>query len=155
MADSELDTIINEPSEAEKRIKQLSGKVKEEAEAKETERKAREEAEAKAIAAQKETEFYKNFSTISGKYSGAADHIDEIKAKVMAGYDIEDAAIAVTSRAQAAQPVVEQTPIAGGSAVTNTPQSSEKGTNEMSTDEKRKILEDRSDEIYKILSPQA
>lgn len=112
---------------------------------------AQAKAEAKAEAAAKERDFYKGFNSMASKYQGAADFQDKILEKVKAGYDIEDATVAVMSRegrlnqpqAGAEAPIVESRPQespAGGSAVTNVAAGSERKPSEMTTDELRSAL---------------
>lgn len=143
MADgNELESIINEPSEAEKRIKQLSGKVKEEAEAREAERAAREAAEAKAAEYERNAAFSEGFADIVATNPAAKDFKDDIKAKVLSGYSVEDATYAVLGKAgklNNTAPEPEPTP-AGGSAVTTPPQGGARSAYEMTQEERRKAL---------------
>lgn len=99
----------------------------------------------------KERDFYKGFNTMASKYQGAADHQDKILEKVKAGYDIEDATVAVLSRegklgAPAEQPGVTQAPIAqpsspaGGSASFSPPINPDRKPSEMNLDELRSAL---------------
>lgn len=96
----------------------LSEKVKQTAEERDSERSKRETAE-------KELEFYKGFSKLSSKYPNAADYEDKIREKVLKGYDMEDAAIAVLNKSGKLMPQkVEREVVAGGSATTNPSQGS-------------------------------
>lgn len=96
----------------------LSEKVKQTAEERDKEKQARETAE-------KELEFYKGFSKLSSKYPNAADYEDKIREKVLKGYDMEDAAIAVLNKSGKLMPQkVEREVVAGGSATTNPSQGS-------------------------------
>jgi|SRR5581483_732288 len=141
MAD-ELDATLNEPSEAEKRIKQLSGKLKEEAEAKEAERSAREAAEKKSQEVERERDFFAGFADTVIQNPAAKDFKDDIKAKVMSGYSLEDATFAVLGKAgKLSGPTVSHESPAGGSATTTPPSGTQKTAAEMSLDEKRAILE--------------
>jgi len=117
----------------ENRFKDLSEKV-------EMTAKERDEARLAAEAAQKEVEFYKGFSKL--KYPDAAEFQDKIKEKVMAGYDMEDAAISVLAKAgklQSSSPVQRESP-AGGSATTALKSFDDKPPGEMTTAEKRERL---------------
>jgi hypothetical protein len=143
MAVDENGNEIIEVSDSEKRIKQLSSKVREEAEAREAANTARETAEAKAAEATRERDFYAGFTDVLGTNPEAKDHKDDIKAKVMAGYSVEDATFAVLGKAgKLGQPkTVESAPVAGGSAVINAPQGGgTKPIHEMSREEKRSAL---------------
>jgi uridine phosphorylase len=120
------------PSRPENRFKDLSEKV-------ELTAKERDEAKAAAEAATKEMEFYKGFSKL--KYPEAADFQEKIKEKVLAGYDMEDAAISVLAKAGKlnAPQATRQSP-AGGSASTAVKSGDEKPVNEMTRAEKREAL---------------
>ena len=59
---AELEDIINEPSEAEKRIKQLSGTVKSTAEERDAAKAQAEASEAKVLEANRERDFYASFA---------------------------------------------------------------------------------------------
>lgn len=96
--------------------------------------------------AQREVEFYKGFTPLTSKYQSAGEFQDKIKEKVMAGYDIEDATVAVLSRENklnppetpAVKPIARISPV-GGSATT-TLRNSEKPLNEMSSKDIREEL---------------
>lgn len=124
-------------SRAQERITQLSEKVKQEAE-------ARTKAEAAAAEATRERDFYAKFSDLVASNPAAKDHKDDILSKVKSGYEVEDATFAVLGKAgklgTQARPEPENP--AGGSAVTQTAQPSEKKVSEMTQDERRKALED-------------
>jgi hypothetical protein len=70
----------------------LATKSKEEAEA-----KAKAEADAR-LAAEKERDFYKDFSVNVTKYPGASEYQDQILEKVKGGYSTEDAMISVLAK---------------------------------------------------------
>lgn len=152
MADEELDLDLDAEQEEtpkvhpiDKRInKALSEKAKAEEERAKAE-KAAEKAAKEAEAAKKDLEFFKNFNTISSKYQGSAEYQEQIREKVAAGYDIEDAAVAVLNKEgkfvpQTPPPAPKESP-AGGSAVTNISKG-EKSLGEMTQEEKREILKD-------------
>lgn len=137
--------IVEQPSEAEKRIKDLSGKVKVEAEAKEAEKLGREAAEARTLEVERERDFYSGFSDVVATNPQAKDHKDDILAKVKSGYTVEDATYAVLGKAGklGMQPEIkpEETHIAGGSATNSLPQNgATKPLHEMTREEKRAEL---------------
>lgn len=90
---------------------------------------------------QREKSFSDGFADILGTHTAAREHKDEIKAKVLAGYSVEDATYAVLGKAGKLNNVVPvQTQVAGGSAATNV-STTQKSVSEMTTDEKRAQLE--------------
>lgn len=124
---------------AQERITQLSDKVKQEAE-------ARAKAEADRTAAERRATFAEGFADVLSNHPAAKDHKDDIRAKVDAGYSVEDATFAVLGKAgklggSQAPIVPAPTQVAGGSAVTTPTQGGAKALNEMSTAEKRAELE--------------
>ena len=136
MAD-ELDATLDKPSEAEQRIKQLSGKVKEEAEAKAAAEAARQAAEEKAAIAERERDFYASFSDIVASNPSAKDFKDDIKSKVLSGYTPEDATFAVLGKAGKLNQTQEVSSPAGGSATTNVTQNTgTKSIKEMTPEER-------------------
>ena len=148
MADEELNLDISTPEEeqennVEKRIKDLSGKVKLTAEERDVAKAESEKSKAEAETARKDAEFYKNFNTSAAKYQGAGEFQDKIREKVMAGYDIEDAMVSVLNKEgkftpSPAAPIPPKSPV-GGSAPT-TVKADIKPLNEMSRDEMRAAL---------------
>ncbi len=94
----------------------VTAKEKEEAEA-----KAKAEAD-RADSLSKERDFYKTYSTHAAKYPAAAEFQDKIWDKVKAGYDTEDAILAVLNKEgklSAPEPEFKPRPHAeGGSAAT-------------------------------------
>lgn len=140
-ADENGNEIVEQPSEAERRIKDLSGKVKSEAEGRETERIGRESAEAKTLEVERERDFYSGFADVVSTNPQAKDHKDDILAKVKSGYTVEDATFAVLGKAgKLGTPVVESQPIAGGSATNSLSQAGTKALGEMTRDEKRAAI---------------
>lgn len=111
----------------------LSEKVKQTAEERDSEKSKRETAE-------KELEFYKGFSKLSSKYPNASDYEDKIREKVLKGYDMEDAAVAVLNKSgKLTMPKPEREVVAGGSATTN-PSQGLKGFQDMSQAERLQAL---------------
>jgi len=91
---------------------------------------------------EKERDFYASFSDSTAKYPNAHEFKDSIKEKVMSGYSVEDATVAVL--AKEGKLTVESTPKEvispmGGSAQINIP-SGEKSIQEMTREEKRAAL---------------
>lgn len=124
-----------EINRADKRLETLSSKVKETAQ-------ERDAAEAARVAAEKERDFYKGFSTVSTKYPAAAELQDKILEKVNAGYDIEDATVSVLNKEGklTATPPPPPGPAAGGSAVVNIPEGGTKTPGDMNQAERRSAL---------------
>ncbi len=135
---ADVEQIITEPSDAEKRIKQLSDKVKDEASAKEAANAAKEAAEARAAESERKAQFAESFSDVVANNPAAKDHKEDIRAKVMSGYTVQDATYAVLGAAgKFNQPKIDSP--AGGSA-TITPSQGEKKIADMSQDERRAKL---------------
>ncbi len=134
---NELDKNINNKNAVEERMHNLA-KGKKEAE------EAKAQLEQKLADSEKENKFFSSFSDSIAKYPQAADFKDKIKEKVMAGYDVEDATVAILSRegkftqSSAPQPVVSS-PL-GGSASTSMQNGGVKTHSEMSREEKRSAL---------------
>lgn len=147
--DKDLDLDLGDDESAiinrkDKKIKSLSDKFEISEKEKADIIKAKEEAEAKATASTKDAEFYKGFNTISSKYEGASEYQDQIREKVLAGYDLEDATVAVLNKEGKFTPVpqVEQRqPIAaGGSASTSMNLGAEKAPNQYTRAELKSAL---------------
>lgn len=140
--DLEVEDSQQETNRPNNRYKDLADKYR--AEREEKERIAQEKAalEAEKLASQKEVEFYKTFSSLSGKYQGASDYQDKIREKVLSGYDIEDATISVLAKEGKLTnaPVREIMPAGGSATNTITPTSNNKSPSEMSLDEMRAAL---------------
>lgn len=142
---NESGTEVEKKPRMDQRVeKALSEKAKaEEAAAKEA--KAREKAEREAEAAKKDLEFFRNFNTVSSKYQGASEYQDQIREKVAAGYELEDATVAVLNKEgkfvpPPPPPQPKEFP-AGGSAVVHSSKSN-KSVAELSQEERREILKD-------------
>lgn len=139
MADETPAAPAPEPSRAQERITELSEKVRQEAE-------ARAAAEAKATEALKKATFAEGFVDMVGTYPAAKNFKADIESKVMAGYSVEDATLAVLGKAGqlgAPAPAPAQAPEmpAGGSASTAMPQGGDKPISEMTQSERRAQLE--------------
>lgn len=113
----------------------LTSKEKEEALA-----KVRAEEEAR-LKAEKERDFYKDFSANISKYPNASGYQDKILEKVKAGYSTEDAMISVLVKEGklTSEPAAIETPqVEGGSATTTL--GGVKGLDEMTPSEKLSAL---------------
>lgn len=114
---AEVDNLINEPSEVEKRIKDLSGKVKLTAEERDEQSRLLNEEKSKGQETAIERDFYKGFSASTAKYPAANEFQDEILSKVKSGYSVEDATVSVlNSKGKLMPEAIERQPISGGSA---------------------------------------
>lgn len=138
------DTITQPPvsSPAEDRIKQLSEKVEVTAKERDEKDGQLKDRDTKIASLEKENAFSNEFADILGTHSAAKDHKDEIKAKVLSGYSVEDATLAVLAKAGKLGAV--ETPIAqvaGGSAATTMQSGAQKELKDMSLAEKRGVLE--------------
>lgn len=127
-----------------KRLKDLSEKVRLTAEERDEKEKLLQEQKAQLEAEKQEKEFYKNFNTLASKYPGAAEYQEQILEKTKTGYDPEDAAVAILNK-EGKLPGMTQAPItppenpAGGSAATALP-AGEKSASEMTQEERRAEL---------------
>lgn len=101
--------------------------------------------------ATKEMSFYKDFSTVSGKYQGATEHTDEIKAKVLAGYTLEDATVSVLNKAGKLTPARTDSMPAGGSSATPSLQPKTKSLQESSKDELRQAIIENDSGVMEFL----
>src|SRR3990167_1056529 len=89
----------SEPSEAQKRITQLSEKVRLTSEERDEKEKLLKAETEKSAGLEKERNFYQGFSDIVSTNPAAKDHRDEILSKVKGGYTVEDATFAVLGKA--------------------------------------------------------
>ena len=131
---------INNKNAVEERFINLN-KGKKEAEAKaEAESKARQEAETKLAQMEKETQFLNSFSDVTAKFPTASEYKDKIKEKVMSGYSVDDATIAILH----AEGKLSSTPsfggVAGGSAPNQITQPQNKTVKEMTSEERWETL---------------
>ncbi len=131
----------NHETRTNQRINELSEKVKLTSQERDEKDRLLKESGEKIATLEKENAFNSGFSDVLGTHSAAKDHKDEIKAKVLAGYTVEDATYAVLGKAGklgGAAPVQAQ--VGGGSADTTITQTSNKTVQEMSLSEKRDQL---------------
>jgi len=141
----DLDLVDNEEeniNKVERRIKDLSEKVKLTASERDELAKTKETLEQENASIVKERDFFKDFSASASKFPGAAEYQDTIKEKVMSGYTMEDATIAVLAKEgklpNLTPPEPKESP-AGGSATTNV-KSGDKPLSEMTQEEKLTLL---------------
>ena len=140
----QLDKEIEGESKVEKRIKDLSEKVRLAAEERDAGKRKLEEESTRASGLQKEVEFLNSFGDQLSKHPDASPFRDKIKEKVLKGYSIEDATIStLASEGKLSPKEVQMDNVAGGSAAVNQPITGvQKTVSEMSRDEKRaKLLE--------------
>ena len=142
----EIDQNQERASKVEKRIKDLSEKVKLTSEERDEQKRLLGERDVQLADTSKERDFFKNFNPLTTKYPGSADYQDKILEKVKAGYEVEDATISILAKEGKFQgtptpPPPRENP-AGGSAVNTITGETDKPLNEMSRDEKRAKLLD-------------
>src|SRR3990167_2128013 len=137
-----LDTEIDKENKVERRIKDLSEKVRLTAEERDAGKQKLDEEAAKASNLQKEVEFLNSFGNQLGKYPDASQFRDKIKEKVLKGYSVEDATVStLASEGKLTQKEVQIDNVAGGSAAVNQPiAGGQKKPFEMTRDEKRNAL---------------
>ena len=150
MADDEtldleqLDKEIEGENRVEKRIKDLSEKVRLTAEERDAIKKRVDEEANRASGLQKEVEFLNSFGDQLTKYPDAASYRDQIKEKVLKGYSMEDATVSTLASEGKLKPKEQEVSVdnvAGGSATVNQPiTGGQKKVSEMSRDEKRAEL---------------
>lgn len=149
MADEEFneDGTIN--NKVEKRIKDLSEKVRLTSEERDEKDGLLKTRETELATANKERDFFKDFASSSSRYPNAAEYQDAIKEKVMAGYSVEDATVSILAKEGKLQnytpPAPKQDSPAGGSATNQISTGGDKSLKEMSREEKRAALMDAED----------
>lgn len=138
---ADLETELNQPSESEKRINDLSGKVRATADERDAAQAKLSESEAKVAEIEREKDFYAGFSDVVASTPEAKDHKDEILAKVKLGYTVQDATYAVLGAAgKMNQKAPDTQSPAGGSATTTIPQGGVKSVTDMTQEERRAAL---------------
>lgn len=133
----------NQESRSQQRIKELSDKVELTAKERDEKDALLRERDEKIANLERENSFNSNFADILGSFPSAKDYKDDIRAKVLAGYDPTDAALAVLGKAGklGGQPAIQPQSPAGGSADTVMVQGADKPVSELSQEERRAILE--------------
>ena len=138
----QLDNQIERENKIEKRIKDLSEKVKLTADERDAEKRRTEEETTKSNNLQKEVEFLNSFGDQLTKYPDASSYRDKIKEKVLKGYSVEDATVStLASEGKLTPKAIQVENVAGGDAAVNQPiTGGTKKLNEMSREEKRNAL---------------
>lgn len=137
------DTIIEPVSESQKRITQLSDKVRTTSEERDEKVRLLELSNTKVATLERENAFNSGFVDVLSTHSAAKDHKDDIKAKVLTGMSVEDATFAVLGKAGklgASLPQNTTNHVAGGSSPTTQTQTADKSVAEMNQDERRAQL---------------
>lgn len=118
--------------------------AKKEAEAKAVEAdKLRLEAEAKLAVMEKDTSFLNKFTDVTAKFPTASEYKDKIKEKVMSGYSVDDATVAVlVAEGKYTPPAVRQENVSGGSAINQITNQATKTVNDMSGNERWDALKE-------------
>lgn len=138
----QLDEKIDQENKVEKRIKDLSEKVKLTSEERDELKRLSSEKDKTIENLQKETNFLNSFGDTLSKYPQAVSLKDKIKEKVLKGYSVEDATVSTLASEGKLNPKIEVENPAGGSAITNAPSGGEKSISQLSRDEKRaKLIE--------------
>ena len=142
----QMDQEIEKENKVEKRIKDLSDKVKLTANERDELKLLGEQKDNENASLRKENEFLSSFGAILGTHPEAADYRDKIKEKVLKGYTVEDATVstlATEGKLNFPKKEVKVENPAGGSAATQFSGSgSERPLSELSRDEKRaKLIE--------------
>ena len=139
--DVELEDDIQQENKVEKRIRTLSNKVRLTSKERDEFKALNDKLKTEKDSAKKEVEFYSSFSDTSDKYPAAREYKDEIKKKVLAGYSVDDAAVAILAReGKLTMPTPKVDNPAGGSA-TNLPLKGDSKTIEtMTREEKREEI---------------
>ena len=137
----QLDSDQEEKYRGDKRIKDLSEKVRLTTEERDEQKRLLGERDVKIAELERENAFNSGFVDVLTKHPMAKDHKDDILVKVKGGYSVEDATYAVLGKVgklgQPPPPPVDNP--AGGSAV-NSPVLGEKTLKELTRDEKRAKL---------------
>lgn len=138
----ELDKEIESENRVEKRIKDLSEKVRLTAEERDAAKRKIDEEVTRVAELQRERDFFASFSDVVSNNPAAKDHKEDILTKVKSGYSVEDATYAVLGRAGKLgqpQPIVDS-PVGGAATITQPVTGGQKSPSEMTRDEKRNAL---------------
>lgn len=143
----QLDSDIEKDNKVEKRIKDLSEKVKLTSEERDELKVLSEEKDTKISDLEKERDFLNSFGDVLVKHPAASEFKDAIKEKVLKGYSVEDATVSTLSSEgkltpSEPKPEEEAKPEnpAGGSAITPPAPEGEKKLEDMTSEEKRAKL---------------
>ncbi len=140
-----IETNVEQKLTVKNRFQQLSEKVKITAQEKEQALAKAKSEETARLSAEKDRDFYKDFSTHSSKYPNANEYQDKILEKVKSGYSTEDAMVSVLAKEgklnMSATPAPKpSSQVEGGSAPTSLGIS--KSLSDMTIDEKFSALQD-------------
>ena len=139
-----LDTQIEKDNKVEKRIKDLSEKVRLTSEERDELKRLSTEKDSAIANLTKERDFLNQFGDALAKYPDATSYKDKIKEKVLKGYSVEDATVATLAsegKFTAKAPEVEN-PAGGSAAITQPVIASEKPISQLTREEKRQKLID-------------
>ncbi len=140
------DELEEEVNPTEKRIKDLSEKVKLTASERDEKDRLLKEATAKTSEVERERDFYSGFADVVTTQPNAKDFKEQILGKVKSGYSVEDATFAVLGKeGKLSQPAPAPKPVenpAGGSAINQLPVNGSKAIKEMTKEEKKAALEE-------------
>src|SRR3990167_1272359 len=138
-----LDTDIEKENKIEKRIKDLSEKVRLTSEERDEKDKLVKDRDEKIVGLEKERDFFSSFGDSVAKYPQASEFKDAIKEKVLHGYSVEDATVSVLAKegkletkAPASPPPPPKENPAGGSAINQPITGGAKPVNQMTREEK-------------------
>lgn len=142
----QLDNDLEKENRVEKRIKDLSEKVRLTSEERDEHKRLLQEQVEKTQNLEKERDFLNSFGDSVSKYPDALAHKDAIKDRVLKGYSVDDAIVAVLNQEGKLfkkEPILppKENP-AGGSAVNQSITGGEKKISELSREEKRNKLID-------------
>lgn len=164
--DLDLDQIqdnADKTLKAKNRIHALAITAQESSKAKEAAEAAQKAAEEARALAEKERDFFKDFSKITSQHPAAAELQDKIFEKVRGGYTTEDATYAVLAKegklGGAQQAIGEQTQarmqdVVGGDATLTNIEGADKPLEQMTTEEKYSALReaDQRGELHVLLT---
>lgn len=133
--DPQAQSRVEEQLKDKNRYEKLSEKVILTSKEKEAEAEGRKKAEAERDSANKERDFYKDFSANVPKYPAASEYQDKILEKVKAGYATEDAIVSVLAKEGKLNSQPQQNvQVEGGSAPTT--HEGSKSSQDMNTEER-------------------
>lgn len=133
---NKIEEDINNKNAVEERFINLNKRAKDAEEAKAQAEKAKQEADAKIAQMEKENNFLSSFSDATAKFPSASEYKDKIKEKVMTGYSVDDATVAILHAEGKLSSTPKMDNVAGGSAPTQITQNANKPLNEMTRDER-------------------
>lgn len=138
-----VDKEIEGENRVEKRIKDLSDKVKLTAGERDELKRLADQKDAENASLKRDNDFLNSFGDVLGKHPEASSYRDAIREKVLKGYSVEDATVStLASEGKLSFPKkeVKVDNVAGGSAVNQQVSGGEKPISELSREEKRARL---------------